>query len=84
MEVRRICERKENVLTEILGDVKPLIPPEFPKFMATLASNKVAILNFNLSYTDLILSHFWLTSALALPNVVCWQKFVNICRNNAS
>ena len=41
MEVRRICELKETVLTEILGDVKPLIPEALPKFMDSLASNKV-------------------------------------------
>lgn len=41
MEVRRICERKEAVLTEILGDMKPLIPEALPRFMDSLASNKV-------------------------------------------
>ena len=41
MEVRRICDRKEAVLTEIHGDMQPLLSPELPRFMESLAANKV-------------------------------------------
>ena len=41
MEVRRITERKEAVLTELLGDMQPLLAPDVPKFMESLASSKV-------------------------------------------
>lgn len=42
MEVRRITERKEAVLTEMLGDMQPLLAPDVPKFIESLASSKVA------------------------------------------
>jgi HAD superfamily hydrolase (TIGR01509 family) len=41
MEVRRIAERKEVVLTEMLGDMQPLLAPDLPKFLEGLASSKV-------------------------------------------
>lgn len=41
MEVRRITERKEAVLTEMLGDMQPLLAADVPKFMESLASSKV-------------------------------------------
>lgn len=41
MEVRRIAERKEVILTEMLGDMQPLLVSDVPVFMDGLASNKV-------------------------------------------
>ena len=41
MEVRRISARKEAVLTEMLGDMQPLLAPDVPKFMESLAASKV-------------------------------------------
>lgn len=48
MEVRRITERKEAVLTEMLGDMQPLLAPDVPKFMESLSSSKVCFLVFPL------------------------------------
>lgn len=42
MEVRRIAARKEEILTEILGDMQPLLVPDIPAFMDGLSSNKVS------------------------------------------
>ena len=43
MEVRRITQRKEAVLTEMLGDMPLLLAPDVPKFMESLAASKVGI-----------------------------------------
>lgn len=43
MEVRRISGRKEAVLTEMLGDMQPLLAADVPKFMEGLASSKVVL-----------------------------------------
>ena len=40
MEVRRIAERKEAILTEMLGDMQPLLVSDIPAFMDGLATNK--------------------------------------------
>lgn len=41
MEVRRIAERKEVVLTEMLGDMQPLLAPDLPRFLEGLSSSNV-------------------------------------------
>lgn len=41
MEVRRIADRKETLLTEMLGDMQPLLVADIPAFMDGLSTNKV-------------------------------------------
>lgn len=41
MEVRRIAARKEVLLTEMLGDMQPLLVPDLPHFLEGLSSCKV-------------------------------------------
>ena len=42
MEVRRIAEHKEAVLTEMLGDMQPMLVSHVSNFMDSLSRNKVS------------------------------------------
>lgn len=43
MEVRRLAARKEALLTEMLGDMQPLLVADVPAFMDGLARNKARV-----------------------------------------
>ena len=45
MEVRRIAEHKEAVLTEMLGDMQPMLVSHVSSFMDSLSRNKVSRLH---------------------------------------
>lgn len=47
MEVRRLAGRKEAILTEMLGDMQPMLVSDVPAFMDGLAHNKVPYLLYS-------------------------------------